>query len=474
MAVFIISLLSASLIMSVITLLLLVFFKKMPQLLSAKTRYIVWILVLLAFVIPIRPSFGTGLIQLTSPTMTEVTEMVTSKPIVQMLTLSSGPVEVMATNSIISHQMGRDMIIASFVVWSIGAMITFIRYLWQYYRFRKMVLRWGDDESDCNVLNMLATVLSNYGVASHRISIKRCALIKSPMLIGFIRPIILLPTTVMEDQAMNMVLEHEVIHYVHKDIWINLLGMIAMCTHWFNPLVKLCCRAMQEEGEAFCDATLLANRSLTYRRYYGEMIIQSLSRGVSEPIALSTCFYGKKFNFKKRILSIMDTSKKLKRFSFIVVISVVSIIMMSGSVIVLGQPSVQEVAQQEAVHIIEDIPMNTAVAKEVDDLSIPTDKEVQEISATIQSYRKATNNASSSQNTVASHQSATTSSVSNNTTSIVATATINTPVTTNNAIAIHSPISYPVVMTDADTDEIDDIEEWDDNDDDEDMDDDED
>ncbi|MDO4774875.1 MAG: M56 family metallopeptidase [Aerococcaceae bacterium] len=467
MTAFIISLLSASLIMSVIVLLLLFFFQKKPQLLSAKSRYTIWIMVLLALVIPIRPSFGTGLVQLDSPAETELVETVdspTNMSLPQPLDKEFEPSSVIISPT--SRQIGYYVYVGGIIIWGLGAFLMFSRYMCQYYRFRKTVLRWGHDESNPTVLNLLEQILATYNVSKDTIQLKRCSLVKSPMLIGFMRPIIVLPDMPLEKTAMSMVLEHEVIHYVHKDVWINLLGIIAMSLHWFNPFVKLCCSAMQEEGEAFCDATLLAGRSIHYRRSYGEMIIQTLSRGVAKPIALSTCFYGKKFNFKKRILSIMDTTDKLKRFSFIAMSTVLSVILLSGSVFVLVQPAASATGHKASTSVIEDLPAIKSESKSVHGRSSSAEDTKKVVSQAHRNIEKPTPSRTVS-DAVHAQRNTENRSVSSTTEPISST-----PTQSNNAVSSVTPttsqeIAYQYIVPEVDDDEIEfDVDDDDDDDDD--------
>lgn len=472
MTAFILSLLSASLIMSVIVLLLLFFFQKKPQLLSAKTRYTIWIIVLLALVIPIRPSFGTGLVQFNEPSETELVEAPTSQSS-EILSEHSTEASISkaSTGSSFPYSVGYFLYASGTVIWGIGAMVMFGRSMWQYYRFRQMVVRWGHNEFDASVLNLFERILATYGVSKSTIQLKRCSLVKSPMLVGFVRPMIVLPDAPLKEEAMSMVLEHEVIHYVHKDVWINLLGLIAMSLHWFNPCVKLCCSAMQEEGEAFCDATLLAGRSINYRRSYGEMILRTLSRDVAKPIALSTCFYGKKFNFKKRILSIMDTTNKLKRFSFMAISTVLSVILLSGSVFVLVQPAASATGHKASTSMIEDLPAIKSESKSVHGRSSSAEDTKKVVS---QSYRNTVKPTPSRTVSDAVHSQRNTEnrSVSSTTEPISST-----PTQSNNAVSsvtsTTSPeIAYQYAPPEVDDDEgEDDVDDYDDDDDDEDYDD---
>lgn len=63
--------------------------------------------------------------------------------------------------------------------------------------------------------------------------------IKSPMLVGYFKPTILMPSLSLSDDDMRYVLLHEWNHFMHKHLWTKLL-LNALCAFlWWNPLVYL-------------------------------------------------------------------------------------------------------------------------------------------------------------------------------------------------------------------------------------------
>ena len=72
--------------------------------------------------------------------------------------------------------------------------------------------------------------------------------------IGLIRPNIYLPSSLTADEQ-RLILSHEQVHLRHCDhIW-KALAFLALCLHWFNPLVWLAFFAASRDMELFCDET---------------------------------------------------------------------------------------------------------------------------------------------------------------------------------------------------------------------------
>lgn len=95
--------------------------------------------------------------------------------------------------------------------------------------------------------------------------------IATPFVFGMIRPRIYLPSH-LQPEERRYVLAHERVHIVRKDHLVKLVFWGAVCLHWFNPLVWLSFRLMENDMEMSCDETVL--------RRLGEAVKQEYSRAL--------------------------------------------------------------------------------------------------------------------------------------------------------------------------------------------------
>ena len=63
--------------------------------------------------------------------------------------------------------------------------------------------------------------------------------VSTPIIAGYIRPIIYLPDIEFSDSELYYALLHECMHYLHKDLWVKLLIEIICAIYWWNPLIYL-------------------------------------------------------------------------------------------------------------------------------------------------------------------------------------------------------------------------------------------
>jgi len=333
-----ISFLLTSAVMSAIILAILVFNMLFTKVFSARLRYAVWLVVLIGLIIPLRPVIGNGLFGVSLPaaaqTQTDDTE---NLPFSDTLPGTDSTQEINVTERTVTDSNVISPIMIILLIWGIVAFFVFAYHIWHYLRFAKMVWRWGVQTDDEKVLSLLQTVMAETGLSGKKIDLRICGFVSSSMLTGFSRPVILLPEKHFDEDELELIFKHELIHYKRHDLFIKLLSVIAVSVQWFNPFVYWMCAAMQTDGEASCDEAVLQNSDKENRQLYAEVIIGMI--GNKPKTMLSACFYGGKSRIKKRLDCIMDTTRKIQKPAVIVLLAVAVLTLLSGSVFVLAQTS---------------------------------------------------------------------------------------------------------------------------------------
>lgn len=131
--------------------------------------------------------------------------------------------------------------------------------------------------------------------------------IPSPCLVGVFRPsVYLTPEAIRDGRTLRHVLAHEETHRRHGDgVW-SLLRLIALCLHWYNPLVWLAVVLSKRDGELACDEATLARLGEDERVPYGETLL-TLVRTKPNPrelLSASTAMTAGKKTMRERIETI--------------------------------------------------------------------------------------------------------------------------------------------------------------------------
>ncbi|NLA86251.1 MAG: hypothetical protein GX847_02995, partial [Clostridiales bacterium] len=120
-----------------------------------------------------------------------------------------------------------------FMIWAFGALLSLIWHVFGYIRFAGM-LRRSAEAPDAAEL----TVFREFS-GSGRVRLVRSGFVKTPMLLGLLRPVIILPPVsyIRSGGADDLrdILRHELIHYRRRDLLYKWFAMLVTCLHWFNP-----------------------------------------------------------------------------------------------------------------------------------------------------------------------------------------------------------------------------------------------
>ncbi len=147
----------------------------------------------------------------------------------------------------------------------------------------------------------------------------------SPMLIGIMEPVIIIPQADYTDSDLAMILCHELTHLKRFDIGYKLLLHILKCAYWFNPLVWLMAKYAQEDIELSCDEDITANRNKDFKARYATAILQVVSRNEGTPV-LSTAFSQNAKSVKERFSNIFFGAVKKKGKNVLAVFMVLVIV----------------------------------------------------------------------------------------------------------------------------------------------------
>jgi beta-lactamase regulating signal transducer with metallopeptidase domain len=329
MAGFMLSFLMTSAAMALIIFIVLGLRAIMPEKFSPKLRYMVWVIILVGLVIPMRPMFGGGLVVIDMPrTPPPVMETVHAYyPEFSSETSRFGHGEAAGSFSILE-------VLA--VMWLTVAGVALVYHFWRYIRFSKLVKRWGVAITDDETIEVFQSIKAENGLAKRNIGLKKCDFISTSMLVGFLRPMVLLPQKDFDAEELSLIFHHELIHYKRGDLFIKLLSVLAISLNWFNPAVYLMSAAMQADCEASCDEAVLLAVGGENRRFYAELIMEMI--GDKKPVTLlSTCFYKSERGIKTRMNAIMSGHGRVKKLAFGFPALLIVTVALSGSVFAFSE-----------------------------------------------------------------------------------------------------------------------------------------
>lgn len=279
--------------------------------LSRQWQYYIWLAVILRLLVPFGPE--TGLLsktcQAANKTITRLAPVSERQTSVQ--TQKYGPVSN-SERDVEASDLPAELFNYIWTVWLAAALGLFIRKVTIYQSFSRYVRAGLTPVSDIRLLDQLSAV-------SEQMSVKRPIelgvnpLISSPLLIGFLQPCIVMPGTDISDNSFQYTVRHELTHYKRRDMFYKWLVQITVCLHWFNPLVHLMGREINNACEFSCDEAVLAQTGCENAQAYGKTLLDAMAAAgkYKENIEIITLNANKRI-LKERLGAIVNFRKKSK------------------------------------------------------------------------------------------------------------------------------------------------------------------
>ena len=283
---------------------------------SKRWQYYIWIVVALRLLLPFTPDTTiVGSLFEKFDTSAITNEIPTSPNVPVPADTGNNKAESIQTNQEITTAAMREPFnkyVCLFFIWSALALVLFVRKITVYQGFIQYIKAGNKEVSDIKILNLLSDCEEKLNIKT-RVEISCNPLIASPMLIGFFRPRIILPTHELEDKGLSYIFVHELIHYKQKDMFYKWLIQIVVCVHWFNPFVYLLEKEVNKSCELSCDEKVISVLDDTARREYGDTLISFLKSNklYKSSLASATLTEGAE-QIKERLGAIMKYRKKSK------------------------------------------------------------------------------------------------------------------------------------------------------------------
>ena len=134
--------------------------------------------------------------------------------------------------------------------------------------------------------------------------------VDTPMLVGFLRPVLLLPTQDLSPADARLVLAHELIHYRRGDLWKKLLMEAVCILHWFNPAAHLLKRDFLYWMETACDEAVVSPLDFAQRKQYGYLLIDGANPARPSAQGPSVPFAPSRETLERRIFTMLHSEHK--------------------------------------------------------------------------------------------------------------------------------------------------------------------
>jgi len=361
---------------AIITVLLLIFEKLILKRFSPKLYYFAWLILALRMLLPFSlPQIETP-VSVTIPNRTvsvsesvpeeieyfdsvpqppvDKSDMVVVIPDEPFVFYPIEPVPEKSTSVVWTSE-----IIAN--IWLTGVAIVALYYILQYAVFR-IRLRKRVSVSDENITSVFSDVCSEMNIKNA--SLGRWSEARGPMLVGYIHPIIVLPSNIdYDEQALRFIFTHELTHFKRRDLWYKLLMSAVTAIYWFDPFAWVMRNSSYKSVELSCDCDVVDNKSTEYRGLYSKAILSGVALKRNSSQGYTTYFANDKRLLKERFSFIFDMSAKKLGVTILSLVIIASVVVSSVVACDFYEPEKPEEIENEeiidpspSVEAPEDIP----------------------------------------------------------------------------------------------------------------------
>ena len=148
-----------------------------------------------------------------------------------------------------------------------------------------------------------------------------CDNIKTPFILGIIKPKIYLPSDITKEQ-MTAVVAHEKAHLKRFDHIIKPLGFLVLCLHWFNPFVWAAYILFCRDIEFACDEKVIKTMEKEEKKVYSTTLL-SLSMP-KKSVAACPLAFGET-GVKGRIKSVLSYKKPALWMIIVAAVAVIAV-----------------------------------------------------------------------------------------------------------------------------------------------------
>lgn len=202
------------------------------------------------------------------------------------------------------------------IFWFLVSAVLILRFICEYRSVFDLLknLETREDEQCARILEQVF----EYKGKRRAITVLKSRWIAVPMGIGIFHRKILLPDLEYTDQKLYYILLHEYTHFLNGDLVIKMMVHIFCCIFWWNPMVYLLKKDLDQSLELKCDLCITENLSSCEAANYLQTIVSTLKASgkrrrfmiMNDASAMAS---GKKSEIVERFEYILENQKSTGR-----------------------------------------------------------------------------------------------------------------------------------------------------------------
>ena len=240
------------------------------------------------------------------------------------------------------------------VIWLLGLLFFSFRFMGGLIYTYRLRSRSNKTQNE-NFNSIIQQVSKKIGLRS-KVQLRESSIISSPMVIGFIKPIILLPLGMANGLSLHQVeaiLFHEIAHIYRFDYLVNLIQSIVEVVLFYHPVVWWLSANIRAERENICDDIAIKHTGNAINYAKALTSLQELNNQTPDIVV---AFSNKKYRFMNRIRRLLG----LPQINNNLMEGLVSTFLLIISIIIFSTHAGPVFAESSRTDIEDEISLNEA------------------------------------------------------------------------------------------------------------------
>ena len=311
MEVFILHILKLNIIAAVVILLVKVLATLFKGRVSARWKYLIWLLITISLCVPVRLPANLALVDFK---VLRSSQQNTQNPKITDYVVRPEESQKITENvSSVRYESDKWLGIVALIfaaVWLSVAVLKLTGELLAYYFSIRNLERMSLQVSDTVSIQMYRAACQKKHV--RRIpELRQNAGLTTPLLAGLLHTKLYLPATGYSAEERKLIFYHELTHYCHRDLWYKMLLRICASIYWFNPFLLIMLKEADKDIENLCDTAVVRRVNKKEHKLYRQLLLRTVAMENQIPYVTAS-LNDSEMVFKDRILYMVNIRKLRK------------------------------------------------------------------------------------------------------------------------------------------------------------------
>lgn len=209
----------------------------------------------------------------------------------------------------------KNMLRGLLFAWIFGAMCKSALYIIRRCRLRKLTKTYIPCDPDTR--KIFESICREMRI-KRRISIVQSMSVPAAKIEGVLHPRVCIPMMDYQENELQVILKHELVHYLNHDGWMRECAVLLECIYWFNPLVSMMHRSLECWDEYYCDYRVCHQYGVNKENYVGALVavadrIVEWKEKICKSTVMDVAFVVSGKNLKERIRRIKNYKEQGKQ-----------------------------------------------------------------------------------------------------------------------------------------------------------------